>query len=959
VKRLLHPRSIRGKLTLWLLAVFALLSLLHIYTYYAAYGHQRELIMRNHEQVTQLIGRSIDSELAGMMSAQQAAGQFLLDRHLAPRPAGRYLRMLSSTQSQYVSISFLTPTGVIVASSDPSSVGMDLSPLDDVRPVTSGKPSAISGPHWSVNRERSFALSTAVREDGRLKGIVRTEVRANSLVRHLPSGLGGSIAMTILDQHGTEVYSATPRRMMNAAETVQELPVVRLALERNAAGFASFRTEHDRKRYIASAVPVCFGNWALVATQPADDLLQNARSDFAGSLRISLIVTAALLVFFWWQCGIWLLGNIRRLTRGAAALSVGDLRKRIRVKTGDELESLSVAFNQMAESLEIHARRLAGKSSAMESLLEVAQTVSSSLDPTTVAGSISGALCRHFGAAAVAVYLFDDNRRDLKLFCYESYTDASAPAPPDEWTQLARQAYDRAAPVVAPDRYLQPGEEARPSQSSVLVGAPLVAADKTIGSLIGSFAREEFDDSNILQDHVDLLRAFGSHAAVALQNALTYSQAEEYSSSLANWLDELSALRYVTEAITGSLDLKEILQTLSKLSCDVMKARASAILLMDSAGMLSIGESFNLSARMRTLCKCRIDDRLCGVSAAEKRPVSVRDLAEEHPGHQMASQATKEGLSGFLSVPLISGREVIGVISIWMAEPCDFTPYQIDLLSSIAAHAAMVIHNARLFGKEYRIAETLQSVLLGNVPPKANGLELGSKYVPALDEAHVGGDFYDAISLPGGKLGVVIADVSGKGLEAAMHTAMCKYMVRGFAYHLPNSPAEVLRMANDAICGYAESKFFVTMFYCVIDPAAGACVYANAGHPPGILITENGQQQTLLYQTGMPIGLETGRSYKEKTVRLTGDDTLILYTDGFIDARQGDETLGIEGLQGIVFAAAVERDPQTLVERLYTDTLLYAKDGVRDDMAVVAVHSAGIVVEQVVEARRRWTTKSA
>ncbi|MDO8683203.1 MAG: SpoIIE family protein phosphatase, partial [Armatimonadota bacterium] len=511
-------------------------------------------------------------------------------------------------------------------------------------------------------------------------------------------------------------------------------------------------------------------------------------------------------------------------------------------------------------------------------------------------------------------------------------TSVVSGSPPEEWHKIAWTTHRIRALHSAPRQ-----ADDSSSDAGLVIGSPLIAGDRSVGVLVVRFAEEDFAEDDSQWQLFELLRAFGSYAAVALQNARSFARTEDYSRSLAAWLDELSALRYVTEAITASLDLREILQTLARLSCDVMKAHACAIMMMDNSGQLTISEAHNISSQVWDLCACRIGEPVSGIAAAEKRPIPCRDMPADYPDLKIARYARDHGLHGFLSVPLISGREAIGTIDVWMEEPCDFTAYQMDLLSSIAAHAAMAIQNARLFGKEYRIAETLQSVILGGIPENHAGLELGCKYAPALDEARVGGDFYDFVPLPGGKLGVVIADVSGKGLEAAMHTAMCKYMLRGFAYHMPDSPGRVLEMVNDALCGYSSFRFYVTMLYCVIDPAVGSLKCANAGHPPAILISDSGQRQVLLYQTGMPVGFETGKSYQEKTVRLSVEDMLILYTDGLIEARRGTETLGIEGLQEMLFSAAEEQDPQALVERIYSETLQYAKDGVRDDMAIVAV----------------------
>jgi serine phosphatase RsbU (regulator of sigma subunit) len=281
------------------------------------------------------------------------------------------------------------------------------------------------------------------------------------------------------------------------------------------------------------------------------------------------------------------------------------------------------------------------------------------------------------------------------------------------------------------------------------------------------------------------------------------------------------------------------------------------------------------------------------------------------------------------------GEDVIGTINVWMDKPYKAKSSEIDLLSSISSHAAVVMANAKLFSREYQIAETLQSNLIGAVPETFGRLTFGHKYLPALDEANVGGDLCDVIPLPNGKVGLIVADITGKGIKAAVHTAMIRYMGRAFIFQWPDSPAAVLGLLNKSIFCYFGSTTIVTVFCAIIDPETGWMSYANAGHPPAIILTRGGKQQILLYRTGIPIGYSADSDYDERESMLSAGDVLLLYTDGIIDARKNQELLAIEGLQDIIFQHS-HLGPSELVDAVCEEVGRFTGNEFKDDIAMIA-----------------------
>jgi sigma-B regulation protein RsbU (phosphoserine phosphatase) len=179
-----------------------------------------------------------------------------------------------------------------------------------------------------------------------------------------------------------------------------------------------------------------------------------------------------------------------------------------------------------------------------------------------------------------------------------------------------------------------------------------------------------------------------------------------------------------------------------------------------------------------------------------------------------------------------------------------------------------------------------------------------------------------------------IADVSGKGLEAAIYAAKCKFMLRGTAFESPGSPSAAFSKLNDLLCYYDDNLFFVTAFYAVIDTTSWQMTYVNAGHPPPVLMTHGGKMQTMLYKTGAPLGFESGLHYSEKTVSFDPGCGVFLYTDGIIETRGKKPMLDIEGLQDLLFELAAS-EPQELAESVCESATAYSDGKLRDDAAVV------------------------
>jgi sigma-B regulation protein RsbU (phosphoserine phosphatase) len=206
--------------------------------------------------------------------------------------------------------------------------------------------------------------------------------------------------------------------------------------------------------------------------------------------------------------------------------------------------------------------------------------------------------------------------------------------------------------------------------------------------------------------------------------------------------------------------------------------------------------------------------------------------------------------------------------------------------------------------RELQVAREVQASLIPRQTPHVEGWEFAAFWQPA---RQVAGDFYDFIPITLAKVsessqgfGIVIADVSDKGMPAALFMALSRSIVRASVAHT-SVPAEEVSHANRLVCADAANGMFITMFYAQLDPMTGEAVYVNAGHNPPLLYRAGRDELAGLARTGMALGIDPSVRYDQQSVRLDTGDFVLLYTDGVTDAldAQGDE-FGQERLRQVI-----------------------------------------------------------
>jgi len=300
-------------------------------------------------------------------------------------------------------------------------------------------------------------------------------------------------------------------------------------------------------------------------------------------------------------------------------------------------------------------------------------------------------------------------------------------------------------------------------------------------------------------------------------------------------------------------------------------------------------------------------------------------------------------------VPLVSQGELIGLLNLGPRR--SEQEYSVDdrkLLADLAGHAAPAVRVAQLVREqqaeirereriegELEVARLIQQQFLPHELPELPGWQVAAYYKPA---RQVGGDFYDFLELPDGQIGIVVGDVTDKGVPAALVMATTHSILRAEAPRLV-SPGEVLGRVNDLLVTEMPAHMFVTCLYAVLDPASGRLRYANAGHNLPYLRTEDGVVE--LRATGMPLGLLPGMAYEEKEAAVAVGDDLLLHSDGLAEAHGPERQMF--GFPRLAKLAAEGASGQELIDLLLSELAKFTGPGweQEDDITLVTLRRSG------------------
>ena len=326
--------------------------------------------------------------------------------------------------------------------------------------------------------------------------------------------------------------------------------------------------------------------------------------------------------------------------------------------------------------------------------------------------------------------------------------------------------------------------------------------------------------------------------------------------------------------------------------------------------------------------------------------VSLSDLADAPELSGLRDTAL--GTASAMVTPLLYGKQNMGVLAIANGPgSAPFTKSDFVVFKSIAEQSAFALYNAIVYSEanekkrldhDLKIARDIQRVLLPSQAPSVNGFEISGINIPA---RQVSGDYFDYIKVDDERLGVVIADVSGKGIPASLIMAMCRSVLRSEARQNP-SASDVLRKVNRQLYPDIKEDMFISMAYVILDHAHNAVTLSRGGHDAPLLYQRTTETVTTLKPPGMALGIDSGSVFDRITsdfsVPLQRDDCLVLYTDGVTEALdpEGNE-FGVERMMESVRASAMDGAP-AIITRLTDDLRSFVGTHPQnDDITLIAV----------------------
>ena len=339
------------------------------------------------------------------------------------------------------------------------------------------------------------------------------------------------------------------------------------------------------------------------------------------------------------------------------------------------------------------------------------------------------------------------------------------------------------------------------------------------------------------------------------------------------------------------------------------------------------------------------DDPILAYLASVSGVVEVEKLNLDSPALRAMKAADVK-----VVVPLVSQGELIGLLNLGpRLSQQEYSADDRKLLSDLASQTAPAVRVAQLvrqqqraaqererIEQELRVARLIQQTLLPKALPDTPGYELAAHYQPARE---VGGDFYDFLELDDGRLGLVVGDVTDKGVPAALVMATTRTLLRAVAGRI-DAPGEVLERVNDVLYPDIPPNMFVTCLYAILDRETGRLHYANAGHDLPYMKHEGGAKE--LRATGMPLGLMPGMEYEEKEVFLKPGESVLFYSDGLVEAHDPRrEMFGFPRLQGFVGA---HPGGATLVDFLLSELSRFTGEGweQEDDITLVTLQRSEV-----------------
>lgn len=415
---------------------------------------------------------------------------------------------------------------------------------------------------------------------------------------------------------------------------------------------------------------------------------------------------------------------------------------------------------------------------------------------------------------------------------------------------------------------------------------------------------------------------------------------------------ELNSLHNLSRLVTRVFDFRDLVNTVTHLTREVCGARSAWLELVKREGsatvpVMDVVAMDNISREEIEKVMVTGESSLRQLVFESKKVLLIDEVSSDRRTRHIKELGIPIG--SMLGVPLMSHGELIGILHATKDINFGFDQDDIDVLTTFADHVTIAIENSKLiarslererFQQEMLVAQQMQKRLLPQWLPNHDALDIAAVSEPSME---VGGDYFDFVDLDRNRLGVVVGDVSGKGVSAAFYMAEVKGIFQSLSKLCP-SPKDLLVQANSTLMGSLEKRAFISLLYAVFDIPKATLQLARAGHCPMIRISKSTTE--LVRPNGLGLGLTNGelfsRSTEEMVLDLNKGDVYIFYTDGITESRnESGEEFGYERL---VDLAKTVKDcaANEIKDRILSEIRLYSgSKGIADDLTLIVVKWRG------------------
>jgi sigma-B regulation protein RsbU (phosphoserine phosphatase) len=571
--------------------------------------------------------------------------------------------------------------------------------------------------------------------------------------------------------------------------------------------------------------------------------------------------------------------------------------------------------------------------SFLADVAEASRRLNATLELEDVAAAILRLAQELTGAGAASLAVHDTARRTVRYIGAFGQVDLSTDLSVPEGRGTAGWAveHDRTLILDDPSSDARLGEDAYARMGASitnLAAVPLRARGAVCGAVEvmnrpGGFTPEVLERLEVMAEPMGL----------ALENARLYRRMRKEK------LENEVILRIVMR-LNSALALEEVLDLIIDSVAQIVPYAAAGIYLVDEAGeQLDWLKIRGYPEEETEAVRLKLGVGLVGDVAKTGRGVIVPDVTKD-PRYVKARPTTRSEMVA----PLVSRERVIGAFNLESDRLAAFTESDLERLNIFAAHAVAAIEKARLteeFVEKRRLEEALaiarriQRTFLPHRAPNLTGFDMWGVNVPSEE---VGGDYFDFIDITPGQLGLAVADVSGKGIPAALIMAAFRASLRAEIrnhYAIRTILSKVNRLLNESL----SSSQFVTAVYGVLDVANRRLTYSNAGHNPPLLRRANGSYR-FLDTGGLLLGPFPEATYSEKQVSLESGDLLVMYTDGVTEAYRDElGEFGLERLQQVLEAGAGSSAREICESIVDVVNAFRFTERVHDDLTVLVVRA--------------------